>query len=84
MEKVVNYTIVSLNTSPFLDLNPKKAGKVEKKDNSLDFSNHQQWKSTLNNLRLILQSTLLLWLTFPWLEIFPNSKFLLGLNHLIS
>jgi len=84
------YTMVSLNTSPFLDLNQKKAGKFELKNKSLKLSSHQQWtcggswKSTLNNLRLILQPTLLLWLIFPWLEIFPNSQFLLGLNHLIS
>jgi hypothetical protein len=25
-----------------------------------------------------------LWLIFPWLEVFPNSKLLLGFNHLIS
>jgi hypothetical protein len=60
------YTMVSLNTSPFLSLNQKKAGKVENKNNLIDFSAHQQWncgagwKNTLNNLRLILQPILVL------------------------
>jgi SRSO17 transposase len=85
-----DYTIVSLNSQPFLSLNQQKISQVEKKDNSVDFSVHQQWdcgsgwKKTLNNLRLILQPTLVLWLIFPWLEVFPNSKLLLGFNHLIS
>jgi hypothetical protein len=64
--------------------------KQREKKNSVDFSIHQQWdcgrgwKNTLNNLRLILQPTLVLWLIFPWLEVFPNSQLLLGFNHLIS
>ncbi len=84
------YTIVSLNSQPFLSLNQQKISQNEKKNNSVDFSVHQQWdygsggKNTLNNLRLILQPTLVLWLIFPWLEVFPNSKLLLGFNHLIS
>ncbi len=57
------YTIVSLNSQPFLSLNQQKISQVEKKDNLVDFSVHQQWdcgsgwKNTLNNLRLILQPT---------------------------
>jgi SRSO17 transposase len=84
------YTMVSLNSQPFLSLNQQQTSKVEKKKNSVDFSIHQQWdscsgwKNTLNNLRLILQPTLVMWLIFPWIEVFPNSKLLLGFNHLIS
>jgi len=84
------YTIVSLNSQPFLSLNQQQTSQVEKKDNSVDFSIHPQWdcgsgwKNTLNNLRLIFQPTLALWLIFPWLEVFPNSRLLLGFNHLIS
>lgn len=84
------YTIVSLNSQPFLSFNQQKTSQVEKKDNSVDFSIHPQWdcgsgwKNTLNNLRLIFQPTLALWLIFSWLEVFPNSKLLLGFNHLIS
>jgi hypothetical protein len=43
---------------------------------------HQQWdrnkgwKSSLNNLRLIIQPTLTLWLLSPWLDIFPNRNLL--------
>ena len=84
------YTIISLNSQPFLSLNQQKISQIEKKNNGVYFSIHQQWdcgsgwKNTLNNLRLILQPTLVLWLIFPWLEVFPNSKLLLGFNHLIS
>ena len=57
---------------------------------SADFSIHQQWnheggwKNILNNLRLIIQPTLLLWLIYPWLDIFPNSNLLFGFNNLIA
>ena len=84
------YTIVSLNSQPFLSLNQPQKSQVENKDNSVDFSIHPQWdcgsgwKNTLNNLRLILQPLLLFWLIYPWLDIFPNSDLLLGFNHLIS
>lgn len=84
------YTMISLISQPFLSLVQQQTSKVDKKNNSVDFSMHQQWdygggwKNTLNNLRLILQPILVLWLIFPWLNIFPNSKLLLGFNHLIS
>ena len=84
------YTMVSLNSQSFFFLNQQHTSKVKNQKNAVDFSMHQQWncangwKNTLNNLRLILQPTLLLWLIFPWLDIFPNSKLLLGLNYLIS
>ncbi|MGL4882624.1 MAG: hypothetical protein ACRC8K_16435, partial [Waterburya sp.] len=35
-----------------------------------------KWKTTLNNLRLIIQLTILLWLIVPWLEVFPNHHLL--------
>ena len=71
------YTMVSLNSQPFLCLNQQKTSQVDQKDKSVDFSIHPQWdcgsgwKNTLNNLRLILQPTLVLWLIFPWLDVFP-------------
>lgn len=34
--------------------------------------------------RLIIQSLLLFWLIYSWLDIFPNSHLLLGFNHLIA
>jgi hypothetical protein len=55
-----------------------------------DFELHQQWsiqggwKTTLNNLRLIIQPTILLWLIVPWLEVFPNHHLLLGFHKLIA
>jgi len=85
------YTLVSLNSQPLLSLNQQQTSKVEKKNrHQNDFSSHQLlccgsgWKNTLNNLRLILQPILVMWLIFPWLEVFPNSKLLLGFNHIIS
>jgi hypothetical protein len=83
------YTLVSLNSRSFLSLNQLQTSKVEN-NNTVDFFIHQQWdcgsewKNTLNNLRLIFQPTLVMLLIFPWLEVFPNFKLLLGFNHLIS
>ncbi len=37
----------------------------------------------LNNLRLIIQPTLLLWLLSPWLDMFPNISLRLGFHDLI-
>ena len=55
-----------------------------------DFSRHQQWsnqggwKTSLNNLRLIIQPLILFWLIVPWLDIFPNRHLLLGFHQLIA
>ena len=85
------YTMISLKSPAFLDLNQSPQLKTQAKENSaVDFAKHQQWnhesgwKNTLNNLRLILQPLLMLWLIFPWLDIFPNSKLLRGFSQLIS
>jgi SRSO17 transposase len=85
------YTMISLNSQAFLDLNQSHQIETkDKKSNSVNFYNHQQWnpesgwKNTLNNLRLIVQPLLLFGLIHPWLDIFPNSYLLLGFNHLIS
>jgi hypothetical protein len=51
----------------------------------IHFGNHQiGWNNVLNNFRLIIQPILLLWLIFPWLEVFPNSSLLLGFHYLID
>ncbi len=78
------YTMISLNSQVFLDLNQSRQIETEAQKNSdVDFSNHQQWnhecgwKNTLNNLRLIIQPLLLFWLIYPWLNIFPDSHLLL-------
>ena len=55
-----------------------------------DFSLHSQWsnkdgwKTTLNNLRLIIQPTVLFWMVIPWLDVFPNRSLLLGFHRLIA
>ena len=84
------YTMISLNSQAFLSLNHNNITENRNVNNSADFSIHQQWnhkagwKNTLNNIRLIIQPTLLLWIIYPWLDIFPNSNLLLGFNHLIA
>ena len=84
------YLMISLNTQIFLSLNRTNIPDSDASEITIDFSNHPQWnhqtgwKNVLNNFRLIIQPTLLLWLIFPWLEIFPNSDLLLGFHRLIS
>jgi hypothetical protein len=85
------YTMISLNSPAFLELNKFSQFETEVQENSeVVFANHQQWnhqggwKNTLNNLRLISQPLLLFWSIYPWLDIFPNSHLLLGFNHLIA
>ena len=85
------YTMISLSSPEFLCLNKSLQIETEvQEDSDVDFSNHKQWnpeygwKNTLNNLRLIVQPLLLFWLIYPWIDIFPNSKLLLGFNHLIA
>ena len=82
--------MISLNSPAFLSIHESHQIQTEsQKSNSVDFSNHQQWnhdsgwKNVLNNLRLVVQPLLSFWLVYPWLDIFPNSKLLLGFNHLI-
>ncbi len=84
------YFMISLNTQVFLSLNPSKIDNSQASNTNLGLASHPQWnhqtgwKNVLNNVRLIIQPSLLLWLIFPWLEIFPNSSLLLGFHRLIS
>jgi SRSO17 transposase len=85
------YTLISLNSPTFVSLNQSHQILLDiPKSTSVDFTVHRQWnhqtgwKNTLNNLRLIVQPLLLFWLIYPWLEVFPNSNFLLGFNQLIN
>ena len=85
------YTMISLNSPAVLAL--EQSGQIPtelKENNSINFSNHQQWdhnsgwKNILNNLRLIVQPLLLFWSIYPWLDILPNANLRLGFNQLIS
>ena len=84
------YWMISLNSPAFLSLNQPRSTDAEIKNTTADFSIHQQWnhkvgwKNVLNNLRLIIQPTLLLWLISPWLDIFPNHHLWLGFHDLIQ
>ena len=72
-----------------MSLNPSCQADAEIQPPTLDFSSHQQWnpdrgwKNILNNLRLIIQPTLALWLISPWLDVFSNPYLLLGFHDLI-
>lgn len=48
------------------------------------YSNQGGWKATLNNLRLIIQPTILFWTIIPWLDVFPNRSLLLGFHQLLA
>jgi SRSO17 transposase len=84
------YLMISLNTQTFLSLNSPTLADCQSSKKTIDLTAHPQWnhqtgwKNFLNNLRLIIQPTLLLWLIVPWLDIFPNSHLLLGLHRLIQ
>lgn len=75
--------MISLNSPVFLDDD-------ESLQTDTNFSSHEQWnhqtgwKNVLNNLRLIVQPIILLWLIQPWLEIFPNCDLLRGFHQLIN
>jgi SRSO17 transposase len=82
------YLMVSLTSKAWNELNSSEPDfQIEKAQESCSI--HQQWdrnkgwKSSLNNLRLIIQPTLTLWLLSPWLELFPNRNLLLGFHDLI-
>ncbi len=84
------YLMISLNTQAFVSLNSDNIPQSEASNTNTDFTSHPQWnsptgwKNVLNNVRLLVQPSLLLWLIFPWLEVFPNSYLLLGLHHSID
>ena len=84
------YLMISLNTQIFLSLNTSDSQDCEAQISTIDFTTHPQWnhhtgwKNVLNNIRLIIQPTFLLWLIFPWLEILPSSCLLRGLHNLID
>ncbi|NEO75989.1 IS701 family transposase [Moorena sp. SIO4G3] len=84
------YTMISLKSPAFLSLNKSPEVENEATDtDDVEVSNHQQWnhedgwKNVLNNLRLLIQPIMMLWVIFPWLDILPNTNLLLGLNQLI-
>ena len=83
------YSMISSHSQAFSNLNQSSAlssSNFVSKESVSDFSVHQQWsnkegwKTTLNNLRLIIQPTILFWMIVPLLEIFPNRS-LLDLLH---
>ena len=81
--------MVSLTSKAFQELNQSQPNHESEKI-AENLSQHQHWnhdngwKNCLNNLRLIIQPTILLWLISPWLDIFPNRNLLLGLHDLIK
>jgi SRSO17 transposase len=84
------YLMVSLSTPAFLSLTELSSVDPKSTRSTPNFSNHQNWnhpsgwKNCLNNLRLIIQPVILLWMIYPWLKIFPNRDLLLGFHRLIA
>ena len=84
------YLMISLNPEVFRSLSQCSQRDSESQKNTTNFSTHQQWnhqdgwKNVLNNLRLIIQPTIILWLIFPWLDVFPDRYLLLGFHRLIQ
>ena len=91
--KVVNsaYLMISLHTPPFRG-STEAVIKDQGSDNSngvLAISKHphwkpnQGWKNTLNNIRVLMQPSLLLWAILPWFQVFPDWQFLSSLHPLL-
>jgi len=84
------YLMISLNTETLVSLNSDNLPQSQASNTNTEFTSHPQWnsptgwKNVLNNVRLLVQPSLVLWLIIPWLEVFPNSYLLLGLHHLID
>jgi hypothetical protein len=87
------YWMVSSHSKTFCELNQSSAlanSNLRFQEPITDFTLHQQWsnkrgwKTTLNNLRLIIQPTIIFWMIIPWLDIFPNRSLLIGFHQLIA
>ena len=87
------YWMISSHSQAFSNLNQSSTSSnsnIVSKDSVSNFYLHQQWsnkegwKTTLNNLRLIIQPSILFWMIVPWLDIFPNRSLLLGFHRLIG
>jgi hypothetical protein len=84
------YLMVSLSSPAFLSLTMASPIAPKTIGFSPNFSSHQQWsratgwKNCLNNLRLIIQPVVLLWLIYPWIKVFPNRDLLIGFHQLIA
>jgi len=87
------YFMISLQTPVFQQLQQSDGMESEQQQEKQQppiYTQHQHWdegngwKSTLNNLRLLIQPLLLFWLISPWLELFPNHNFCLGWQQLIN
>ena len=87
------YWMVSSHSPVFCNFNKSQSlsnSQLQTKDSTSNFTLHQHWsnqvgwKTTLNNLRLIIQPSILFSIIIPWLDIFPNRSLLLGFHQLIS
>ncbi len=84
------YLMVSLNALNFLSQKQsiEKNSSLNSQTNPISYHKNWDdkngWKNVLNNLRLIIKPSILLWLITPWLYIFPNQKLALGFHILIE
>ena len=49
-----------------------------------EWSEKCSWKSTLNNLRLLVQPVVMLWLLCPWLSLFENQSLVRAFHQLLA
>ena len=81
------YLMISLNSQVFVQRQPQRTESSNSEPSDCHLHQHWNhkggWKNTLNNLRLLIQPTILFGLISPWLDIFPSRKLWLGFNELI-
>ena len=88
------YLLISIQANYFqletIITNSKSPVSTLKSVSSFPFSNHpwwesgDNWKSSLNNLRLIIQPLIFWALIKPWLSVFPSQHLQLGFSKLIN
>ncbi|WP_144868783.1 IS701 family transposase [Hyella patelloides] len=87
------YWMVSCSSKVFCELNQSQTlstSKIQDQKFIPNFNLHQQWsnqegwKTTLNNLRLVIQPTIIFWMIIPWLDFFPNRSLLVGFHRLLA
>jgi hypothetical protein len=82
--------MISLSSEVFRSLSQCNQRDSESQKNTTNFSTHQKWnhkdgwKNVLNNLCLIIQPTIILWLIVPWLDVFSDRYLLLGFHRLLQ
>ncbi len=83
------YLMVSLTSQPLAQIrqsSPQLAAEKPVANSPLpqSWNYDTSWKSSLNNIRLLIQPLISLWLISPWLDVFSNRRLLMGFHTLIQ